>query len=74
MIYPVLGIDEQGRLVMLISPARLNPISVMHLRGNPPSASLMALIDGDEGVAVDALKDMHKYYQSYYAKKQNKKR
>jgi hypothetical protein len=74
MIYPVLGIDEQGKLVMLMSPIRLNKMSVMHLRGNPPPASVQAIIKGDEADAINALRDMHKYYQSYFDKKQNKKR
>jgi hypothetical protein len=72
MIYPLLGIDEQGKLVMLIAPVKLNPISVMHLRGNPPPASVMALIDGDESEAINALRDMTKYYRTYYSKKTRK--
>lgn len=69
MIFPLLGIDEHGKLVMLISPTKLTPISVMHLRGNPIPASVQRFLDGDESEAINSLREMTKYYRTYYSKK-----
>lgn len=73
MIYPLLGIDGQGKLVMLISATKLNAIGVMHLRGNPPPASVQRFIQGEESEAINALHDMTKYYRTFYSKKRHKK-
>lgn len=69
MIYPVLGIDENGKVAMLISPIQLEVIGTRNLRGNPPPASVLNLIDGNEEAALTALRDMHKYYNTFYSKK-----
>lgn len=72
MIFPLLGIDDNGKLVMLISPINLNPISPMHLRGNPIPASVQRFIEGDESDAINALRDMTKYYRTFYKTKKKK--
>jgi hypothetical protein len=72
MLTPFIGIDSNGKPKIYMSPFSLYRLSPMHLRGVPIPKKVEQLMDGDEDVALDALKLMQKYYNDYNSKKKKK--
>ena len=73
MLTPFIGLDSNGKAQIYMSPFCLYRLSPMHLRGVPIPKKVEELIEGNEAVALDALRLMRKYCEDYNAPKKKKK-